>query len=138
MGLSRHRPVQKLQSHRPNSKLLLPNIQVCYVAHLSAMCKNAFTAILLCYLTYFYAPLTLILQPHFQLMDVISYEWRWRRWGRSIYQLSLTNATRSVGPRRWPGKHQQRSGSRRAKPLRTNFLFNRAQPANAGLLTIED
>ena len=29
---------------------------VTYVAHLSAMCKNAFTAILLCYLIYFYAP----------------------------------------------------------------------------------
>ena len=80
---------------------------VTYVAHLSAMCKNAFTAILLCYLTCFYTPLTFILQPHFELMDVVSYEWRWRRRGRFIYQLSLTYATRSVGPGRWPGKHQQ-------------------------------
>ena len=52
----KHRSVQKLQSHRPNNKLLLPNIQVSYVAHLSAMCKIAFTAILLSYLTCFYAP----------------------------------------------------------------------------------
>ena len=114
---------------------------VTYVAHLSAMCKNAFTAILLCYLTCFYTPLTFILQPHFELMDVVSYEWRWRRRGRFIYQLSLTYATRSVGPGRWPGKHQQWPGSRRVKPLRTNFLFNRAQPvkpATTGLLSIED